>query len=285
MSWLSASRLPLPHYVDRCAVAWTRWSEKAAKPRDTAIVALLDALFGNSPYLTEIALQNPEFMTDLGRRGPDAVTADLMTALNATTAAARTGKAPAEIATALRRQKRQFALAVAIADIAGVWPLERITGTLSALANGCLEALIDGILLQIERDGQLALKGDPDAAALTILGMGKLGADELNHSSERQIDAHRGGGRVKVLGHNVKLGRGGIREIEFFAQTQQLIFGGRDPTLRLRATCPTLRALSLAGHVSPQAADEMIEAYGFLRRVEHRLQMIDDHQTHNVPDA
>ena len=104
------------------------------------------------------------------------------------------------------------------------------------------------------------------------------------HSIKRQIDAHRGGGTVKVLGHNVKLGRGGIREIEFFAQTQQLIFGGRDPSLRLRSTCPTLRALSLAGHINPQATDEMIEAYGFLRRVEHRLQMIDDQQTHSIPD-
>ena len=123
-------------------------------------------------------------MTDLGQRGPDVVTADVMTMLKATVAAARTGKGPAEIATALRRQKRQFALAVAVADIAGIWPLERITGTLSALANGCLEALIGAILLQIERDGQLALDGDPDAAALTVLGMGKLGADELNYSSD-----------------------------------------------------------------------------------------------------
>ncbi len=53
------------------------------------------------------------------------------------------------------------------------------------------------------------------------------------HSIKRQINAHRGGGTVKVLGHNVKLGRGGIREIEFFAQTQQLIFGGRNPSLRI----------------------------------------------------
>ena len=103
------------------------------------------------------------------------------------------------------------------------------------------------------------------------------------HSIKRQIDAHRGGGTVKVFGHNVKLGRGGIREIEFFAQTQQLIFGGRDPSLRLRGTCETIRALSATGHVTPTAADELIEAYGFLRRVEHRLQMVDDRQTHSLP--
>ena len=61
------------------------------------------------------------------------------------------------------------------------------------------------------------------------------------HSIKRQIDAHRGGGTVKVAGHNVKLGRGGIREIEFFAQTQQLIFGGRNrgpaPARHLRDAC------------------------------------------------
>jgi glutamate-ammonia-ligase adenylyltransferase len=104
------------------------------------------------------------------------------------------------------------------------------------------------------------------------------------HSIKRQIDAHRGGGSVKVAGHNVKLGRGGIREIEFFAQTQQLIFGGRNPALRLRGTCETLRALEAAGHVKPRATEELIEAYGFLRRVEHRLQMVGDQQTHSLPE-
>src|SRR5260370_9842205 len=103
------------------------------------------------------------------------------------------------------------------------------------------------------------------------------------HSIKRQIDAYRGGGAVKVVGHNVKLGRGGISEIEFFAQTQQLIFGGRNPSLRLRGTWEALRALAAADHVAPAAADELIEAYGFLRRVEHRLQMVHDHQTHSLP--
>ncbi len=84
-------------------------------------------------------------------------------------------------------------------------------------------------------------------------------------------------------GHNVKLGRGGIREIEFFAQTQQLIFGGRNPALRLRGTVQTLQALTAAGHVSPQACADLTESYEFLRRVEHRLQMVHDHQTHELP--
>ena len=83
MSWLSTARLPRPHDTERRAVAWTRWSEIAARPDDPAQVALLDALFGNSPYLTETALQNPTFMTDLWRRGPDAVRADLAAELAA----------------------------------------------------------------------------------------------------------------------------------------------------------------------------------------------------------
>ena len=102
-------------------------------------------------------------------------------------------------------------------------------------------------------------------------------------SIKRQINAHRGGNDIEVAGHNVKLGRGGIREIEFFAQTQQLIWGGRDPTLRQRRTCDALNALVAAGHVDAATAMTLIKDYWFLRRVEHRLQMIDDHQTHSLP--
>jgi glutamate-ammonia-ligase adenylyltransferase len=407
MSWLSTARLPRPHDQERQAVAWARWTDKAQRPSDPSEVALLDALFGNSPYLTETALQNPVFVTDLWRLGPETILDDLSSELRAAQNSARDGMLPEAIATTLRRLKRHVALAVAVADIAEVWPLEKITGALSEFASGCLDALTDSILLQLSRDARIDLGGNPEAAALTVLGMGKLGAGELNYSSDidlillydrdapaiagndqmprhfvrcarllvqllsetsadgyifrtdlrlrpdpgstplamsvqaaelyyesvgqnweraamikahpvagnrpvgaafladmrpyiwrkhldfaaihdihsikRQIDAHRGGGTVKVFGHNVKLGRGGIREIEFFAQTQQLIFGGRDPSLRLRGTCETIRALSATGHVTPTAADELIEAYGFLRRVEHRLQMVDDRQTHSLP--
>jgi glutamate-ammonia-ligase adenylyltransferase len=322
--------------------------------------------------------------------------------------AARAGDAAQALAAPLRRLKRQAAFVIAVADIASVWPLAKITAALSNIAADCLRALVDAILLQLGRDGRLDLAGDPDAAGLTVLAMGKLGANELNYSSDidlillfdreapairdneqaprhlalaarllvqlmsetsvdgyifrtdlrlrpdpgstplamsvqaaelyyesvgqnweraamikahpvagniavgsqfvaslrpyiwrkhldfaaihdihsikRQIDAFRGGGTVKVLGHNIKLGRGGIREIEFFAQTQQLIFGGRNPSLRSRGTVETLRALAEAGHVTRQTTVELIEAYEFLRRVEHRLQMIDDKQTHSVPD-
>ena len=103
------------------------------------------------------------------------------------------------------------------------------------------------------------------------------------HSIKRQIHAHKGHGRIKIAGHNIKLGRGGIREIEFFAQTQQLIAGGRDRRLRLPATCAAIRALAETGRIQGVVAGELIDAYEFLRRLEHRLQMIADEQTHSLP--
>jgi glutamate-ammonia-ligase adenylyltransferase len=103
------------------------------------------------------------------------------------------------------------------------------------------------------------------------------------HSIKRQINAHRGGGRIAVEGHDIKTGRGGIREIEFFAQTQQLIWGGRMPQLRVRATCEALRRLAAAGRIDPATAATLIDDYRFLRRVEHCLQMVDDAQTHRLP--
>ena len=105
------------------------------------------------------------------------------------------------------------------------------------------------------------------------------------HSIKRQIQAQKGGKTVAVEGHNIKLGRGGIREIEFFAQTQQLIFGGRDPSLRTPRTLDALQALVAAGRLSGDTATELTEAYGFLRGVEHRLQMVDDQQTHSLPKS
>lgn len=103
------------------------------------------------------------------------------------------------------------------------------------------------------------------------------------HSIKRQIHAHKGGARIAVAGHNIKLGRGGIREIEFFAQTQQLIWGGREPQLRHSATGAALTALAAAGHVVPEDVQQLIECYAYLRTLEHRLQMIDDQQTQTLP--
>ncbi|GBD47613.1 bifunctional [glutamine synthetase] adenylyltransferase/[glutamine synthetase]-adenylyl-L-tyrosine phosphorylase [Methylopila sp. Yamaguchi] len=104
------------------------------------------------------------------------------------------------------------------------------------------------------------------------------------HAMKRQIHAHKGHGAIAVEGHNLKLGRGGIREIEFFVQTQQLVAGGRDPELQTRGTIEGLAKLADAGWITAAARDEMGEAYGFLRTIEHRLQMVDDAQTHSLPE-
>ncbi|CAK0759969.1 Glutamine synthetase adenylyl-L-tyrosine phosphorylase / Glutamine synthetase adenylyl transferase [uncultured Gammaproteobacteria bacterium] len=103
------------------------------------------------------------------------------------------------------------------------------------------------------------------------------------HSIKRQINASKGHHIIAVLGHDLKVGRGGIREIEFFAQTQQLIFGGRDDRLRKLGTCAAIESLVATGRVDRAAADELIAAYRFLRRAEHRIQMVDDRQTHALP--
>jgi glutamate-ammonia-ligase adenylyltransferase len=105
------------------------------------------------------------------------------------------------------------------------------------------------------------------------------------HSIKRQIHAHKGHGAIAIKGHNVKLGRGGIREIEFYVQTQQLIAGGRNPALRGRETIPMLGELVKLTWIEPHARDELTEAYEFLRKVEHRIQMQRDEQTHNMPDG
>ncbi len=104
------------------------------------------------------------------------------------------------------------------------------------------------------------------------------------HSIKRQIHAHKGHGEVAVLGHNVKLGRGGIREIEFFVQTQQLIAGGREPELRGRETVSMLWKLVEKGWIEKAAAESLTREYWFLRDVEHRIQMVADEQTHSLPD-
>jgi glutamate-ammonia-ligase adenylyltransferase len=412
--------LPPPADEAQARLGFARWHDAALEVEDKALKEfmsalaadaagnrLLAALFGNSPFLTQCCLREPALLMRLVEEGPDASFAELVLGLNRLLAPA------AERATllqTLRQSKRRAALLIAIADIAGWWPLDRVTGALSALAEAALGALVRHLLTAAAAAGEIAL-GDPEDperdSGLIVLGMGKLGAHELNYSSDvdliilfdgekarytgsrsppqffsglaqmlarlmaertadgyvfrtdlrlrpdpgstlpaisvlaaltyyesagqnweraalikarpvagdraagaafltelrpflwrknldfaaiqdihsikRQIDAHRGGGRIAVAGHDVKLGRGGIREIEFFAQTQQLIWGGRFPELRAGRTVEALAALAAAGRISRETEAELTEAYRFLRRVEHRLQMIDDQQTHVIP--
>ncbi len=414
----------LPGIADAEAAetCWRRWREAADEAEDDGLRAFmlgaaedpavrrfLSPVFANSPYLSHGLISDPAFARLVLEEGPDAACDDAHTA-----AADRAGfeaESMADIMLRLRRAKRRAALAIALADIASVWPLEKVTGALSGFAEAALGAAFRHLLrgLHEARELELPDPGDPErGSGLFALGMGKLGALELNYSSDidlilfydqerapyvgrrglprvytrlaqelvrimgqqtangyvfrtdlrlrpdpgstppavsvrsaevyyraagrtweraamikarpvagdieageafletlqpfvwrrhldfaaaqeigaikEQIDASHGAGGTGLAGHNVKLGRGGIREIEFFVQAQQLVWGGRNPGLRGRGTLETLDALALEGHVDAGAAAELRAAYGFQRRVEHRLQMVDDRQTHSLPD-
>ncbi len=104
------------------------------------------------------------------------------------------------------------------------------------------------------------------------------------HDMRLRIREHKGlHGPITLEGHNMKLGAGGIREIEFFTQTRQIIAGGRDPDLRVRGTVEGLARLAAKGWVPEDAAGILTEDYRFHREIEHRLQMINDAQTHDLP--
>ncbi|MCB1507200.1 MAG: bifunctional [glutamine synthetase] adenylyltransferase/[glutamine synthetase]-adenylyl-L-tyrosine phosphorylase, partial [Hyphomicrobiaceae bacterium] len=103
------------------------------------------------------------------------------------------------------------------------------------------------------------------------------------HAIKRSINTHKGFGTITVPGHDLKLGRGGIREIEFFVQTQQLIAGGRNRSLRHRSTVVMLDRFAEGGWIAPETAEALKEDYRFLRRVEHAVQMLRDEQTHRMP--
>jgi glutamate-ammonia-ligase adenylyltransferase len=103
------------------------------------------------------------------------------------------------------------------------------------------------------------------------------------HSIKRQMDSTRSK-LIQARGHNIKLGLGGIREIEFFVQIHQLIWGGREPVLRLRATCEALSQLVELRLVDEEKEETLRDSYQFLRTLEHRLQMVADEQTHTMPE-
>ncbi|MGH7122441.1 MAG: bifunctional [glutamine synthetase] adenylyltransferase/[glutamine synthetase]-adenylyl-L-tyrosine phosphorylase [Acetobacteraceae bacterium] len=386
----------------------------AARPD---VQSLLAALGGNSPYLSDLVLREPAAFRLLVESGPETA----FTAALAPLAAADPAVARPRLAALLRQAKREVALVTAIADIGGIWKLERICAALSDLAEHALRLATCHLLLALHRAGQIEL---PDPAApdracgFVALGMGKLGARELNYSSDvdlvllfdpaatrgeavpgavharlardlaslmeardsngyvfridfrlrpdpaatppavslpaalayyegmarnweraamlkarpvagdlalgaafleeirpfvwrryldfaaiddihamrRRIDARVAaaaalkrepvdGPFARLAGHNLKLGAGGIREIEFIVQTLQLIWGGRDPGLRVPATLAALPLLARAGLLPPRTASRLAASYRFLRNVEHRLQMVADRQTHSLPDT
>ena len=304
-----------------------------------------------------------------------------------------------DVGTALRREKLALALALAIGDLAGAFPLLTVTGELSAFADRALDlAIADAIRRRVP---------DAQPGGFVALALGKHGAEELNYSSDidpillydpqtlprrahdepgeaaqrvarsvvetlsavtaegyvfrvdlrlrpasevsplaipidaalthyessalaweraafiraraaagdiaggrafltairpfvwrksldfgavaeigrltAQIRANARGSPVVGPGFDLKKGRGGIREIEFYAQVHQLIHGGRDPSLRLRGTRASLDALAAAGLIDAAVAALLGNGYDRLRTVEHRLQMIADRQTHALP--
>ncbi|WP_040475683.1 bifunctional [glutamine synthetase] adenylyltransferase/[glutamine synthetase]-adenylyl-L-tyrosine phosphorylase [Paramagnetospirillum caucaseum] len=404
----------------RVEVGLARWREAADSQDDAELAAFMRALparegvgdllrgiFANSPFLTLCLEKEPAFLRRTLEVGPDAaleaLIGDLKAGLGAETDLGR-------LMRNLRIAKRRCSLLAALADLGGVWPLEKVTGSLALMAETAIRLGLAFLLRREAGRGNLRLAHpeDPEkGSGLIVLGMGKLGARELNYSSDidliifydheklvytgkrsiqecvialtkdlvrilderdpdgyvfrtdlrlrpdpgstppavalvaaeayyegfgqnweraamikarlvagdeetgaaflrflrpfiwrksldfaaiqdihsikRQINAHKGGRSIAVAGHNVKLGRGGIREIEFFAQTQQLIWGGRQPEMRVSGTMAALEALSAAGHVTPQVVDDMEAAYRYLRTLEHRLQMVDDKQTQTLP--
>ena len=407
MSAFSSSTPPPSFDPARAARTFDALAEQGFAPEDTDR-PVLESIFGNSPFLARLAIREHAILPRLLSDGADGILAEAkILALSAANAPTQ-----AEAMTRLRIAKRRAALAIAAADIAGLWPLEDVTSALTQFADASVKGALRFVLREAaekaempERDGA-ALEA---ATGLVILAMGKYGAFELNYSSDidlvvfydprrfpfkkrddprgaavdlvrgivkllteitadgyvfrvdlrlrpdagatqvaistdaaesyyegmgqnweraafikaracagdpdtgarfmksiepfiwrrnldfaaiedihsikRQIHAHEGHGTIAVAGHNIKLGRGGIREIEFFAQTQQLILGGRVPSLRPSRTVDALDALCARGLVSEATTAGMKNAYRYLRTLEHRLQMIEDEQTHTVPKS
>ena len=373
---------------------------------DPAAEPMLRAIGGGSPYLSDLLIRERETTVRFLQDGPDRAFDEARAALDALDVRSTRP----QIAAGLRAAKRKVALLCALADIGGLWTLAQVTSALSWLAEATLSKAVDHLLLAAHdaREIDLPNPDEPGAGSgLTVLGMGKLGAGELNYSSDvdlilfydpaaqknqdglgaiftrlarylvaimeardangyvfrtdlrlrpdpaatppvvtlpaalayyesmglnweraamikarpvagdralgreflqqirpfvwrrgldfaaiadihamkRRIDQHRKLGDVgaSLAGLDVKLGQGGIREIEFATQTLQLVWGGRDPVLRDPTTLGALRRLVRAGRLSRRAAAELTVAYRFLRRVEHRLQMVADRQTHAMP--
>ena len=374
---------------------------------DGDLAELIRGAAGSSPYLKELAERQKDWLV------PALENADAALAALCDDIAAKREDLPKpdELKPLLRQAKQRVALIAGLADLAGVWPLERVTGALSDFASLACDVAIKAEIAQLIRRGKLPGQGEDDiaeAAGLVVLAMGKMGAGELNYSSDIDLivlfdetrydaddfhearqglvratrnmcatlsdrtgdgyvfrtdlrlrpdpsvtpvcmsmaaaetyyeslgrtweraayikanpvagdlkagarfiktlrpfiwrrhldfaaiqDAHdmrlrirqtKGlGGAITVPGHDMKLGRGGIREIEFFTQTRQLIAGGRDESLRLRGTVPGLQALAARNWLPSDISNRLIEYYRAHREVEHRIQMVHDAQTHKVP--
>ncbi len=167
--------------------------------------ALLVAVFGNSPFLTQCCLHEAEFLRLVLERGPDAAFAELLAGLDRQCRGR--GDEPRANTDVLMRElriaKRRAALLIGLADIAGLWPLERITAALSDFADAVLGATTRHLLRNAAAAGDIALADDGDVEAgsgLLVLGMGKLGARELNYSSDIDLILLFDADRVRYTG-------------------------------------------------------------------------------------
>ncbi|MGB3279926.1 MAG: glutamine-synthetase adenylyltransferase [Pseudorhodobacter sp.] len=366
------------------------------------LAALLTGSAGCSPYLADLMQREADWLRPALAMAPETAVAAELAALEAL--------ALDELGKGLRAAKRRVALLAGLADLGGVWPLETVTGALTDLADKAVDLSLQRLVAEEIRRGKIPGAKPEDAATaagMVVFAMGKMGAGELNYSSDIDLiclfdeslypddaqearaafirvtrkmaalvgdrtadgyvfrtdlrlrpdaavtpvclsfaaaesyyesvgrtweraawikarpcggdlaagerflktltpfvwrkhldfaaiqDAHdmrlrirdhrRLHGPIVVEGHNMKLGVGGIREIEFFTQTRQLIAGGRDPDLRGRQTVPSLAALAEKGWIAPEVAAELTTLYRAHREVEHRLQMVNDAQTHDMP--
>ncbi|MCR9086093.1 MAG: glutamine-synthetase adenylyltransferase [Rhodobacteraceae bacterium] len=395
------TRLPRPFDGERAAetVAALPWV-------GGDLAALLSGAAGCSPYLARLAQVESDWLQE-------AVQGDPTAAVDAELASLDVPETATDVAGALHRAKRRIALFTALADLGGVWELHDVTGALTRLADRAVDLAIAAQLRPLLARGKLPGLGPDDLAdraGLSVLAMGKMGAFELNYSSDidliclfddqrfedddlpearsqfvrvvrkamamlsditadgyvfrtdlrlrpdpsvtpvvvsmasavryyeglgraweraafikarpcagdleagarfldeikpfiwrrhldyatvedtheirKKIRLHKGvPGEDALDGRNLKLGQGGIREIEFFAQTRQLIAGGRDPALRVRGTCEAFRVLADKGWVGAETASHMTRDYTTLRTYEHRVQMVQDAQTHALPSG
>lgn len=164
-----------------------------------------------------------------------------------------------------------------------------------AMSTEAAEVYYQSMGLNWERSAMIkarVIAGDRKAGADFMKGMTPFvwrrsldfAALEDVHAMKARIHSHHAHGKPQARGQDVKLGHGGIREIEFFVQAQQLIAGGREIRLREPRTRDTLVTLAKLGAITDRDAADLDSSYVYLRGVEHRLQMIDDQQTHAVPD-
>ena len=393
------TRTPRAFDPDRGADALALMPSLAPPLRD-----LIAGAAGSSPYLAGLIQKEAAWLAE-AIEAPEAH-------LQAVIDGARNAAAD-DVSTQLRIGKRRLALLTALADLAGAWPLETATRALSEFADAAVDAALRAALSgQIKRGKIPGMTFDDlsDACGMSVLAMGKMGAFELNYSSDIDLiclfdetrfdplgfhdarsafvratramcatlsdlnaqgyvfrtdlrlrpdpgvtpvcmameaaeryyeslgrtweraayikarvaagDARAGAGFLKTLtpfvwrkhldfaaiqdahdmrlairehkglggpislpGHDMKLGRGGIREIEFFTQTRQLIAGGRDPDLRVSGTIDGLRMLERKGWIEEDIAETLADHYTAHRTVEHRLQMVNDAQTHRLPQS